>query len=119
MTAEEVWQGHDVGWRLLSRVTPKANKKIKDNKEKDNKTCQHFYFLPAMPGFLGRPNVCLQIYYSPGTGCKGAADVTWQLLQRVVEPRSTQQRGPAKAALPSSWSKIGHLLGTRLEMSFT
>lgn len=31
-----------MGWRLLSRVTPKGNKK--DNKEKDNKTLQLFLF---------------------------------------------------------------------------
>lgn len=70
MTAEEIWQGHAVGWRLLSRVTPKGNKK-EDNKERDNKNPPAFDFLPAMPGFSGRPNVCLQIYCPPGTGGKG------------------------------------------------
>lgn len=76
--AEEVWQGHDVGCILLSRVTWKGNKK--DNKEKDNKTQKPLFSSLYQTFQEGLMSVCRFTVPQAHGVVKGAVDVSWKFL---------------------------------------
>lgn len=91
-----------MGWRLLSRVTPKGNKK--DNKEKDNKTLQLFIFSSQCQAFQESLMPAYRFTVPQAQGAKGQLTLLGSFregLRRRDRPTGWQQ-GPAKASLLSS-----------------
>lgn len=87
---------------MLSRVTPKGNKK--DNKEKDNKTLQLFIFSLQRQAFQEGLTFAYRFTIPQAQGAKGQLTLFGSSRERLCSrDRPTRyQRGLAKASLPSS-----------------